>query len=101
MTPHAAAYDSDHDDLDHAAAPATTKPSTIDESRRMWAKKFRDCGIESAELDARILVGHALDLDHAALATSGARILSAAQDRAIAALARRRLAREPVARITG
>jgi release factor glutamine methyltransferase len=101
MTPHAAAYDSDYDDLDHAAAPATTKPSTIDGSRRMWAKKFRDCGIESAELDARILVGHALALDHAALVTSGARILSPAQDRAIAALAQRRLAREPVARITG
>jgi release factor glutamine methyltransferase len=101
MTPYAAVDASDHDGLDHAAAPAAAKPPTVDESRRMWAKKFRACGIESAELDARILIGHALDLDHAALAASGARILSAAQDRAIAALADRRLAREPVARITG
>jgi release factor glutamine methyltransferase len=101
MTPHAAVGGSGHDNLDHAAAPAAAKPPTVDESRRMWAKKFRASGIESAELDARILVGHALDLDHAALAASGARILSAAQDRAIAVLAARRLACEPVARITG
>jgi release factor glutamine methyltransferase len=67
----------------------------------MWAKRFRACGIESAELDARVLIGHALDLDHGTLAASGARILSAAEDRTMAALAQRRLAREPVARITG
>ena len=100
MTPHAA-MDGDRDDLDHAAAPAAEKPRTVDESRRMWAKKFRACGIESAELDARVLIGHALDLDHATLASSGARVLGAAQSRAIAALAQRRLAREPVARIIG
>ena len=98
MTPRAAP---DHADLDHAAAPAEMNPHTIDDARRMWAKRFRACGIESAELDARVLIGHALDLDHGTLAASGARILSAAEDRTMAALAQRRLAREPVARITG
>lgn len=99
MTPQAALDGSDHDGLDAAAA--ATKPVTVDESRRIWARKFRACGIESAELDARILIGHALDLDHAALAASGTRTLTAAQARTIAALAQRRLGREPVARITG
>ena len=101
MTPQAALEGSHYDGLDPAAAPAATKPVTVDESRRIWAKKFRACGIESAELDARILIGHALDLDHTALAASGTRTLTAAQARTIAALAQRRLAREPVARITG
>lgn len=74
---------------------------TIGQARRAWAARFRDCGIESPDLDARILIGHALGFDHAALAAAAARPLSAAEQSAIAALARRRLAREPVARIVG
>ena len=55
----------------------------------------------SPELDARLLVGHALGLDHAALAAQSGRALGAAEMDAIAALAARRLAHEPVARILG
>jgi release factor glutamine methyltransferase len=73
---------------------------TIAEARRMWAAKFRDCAIESPELDARILIGQALGLDHAAVAAA-ARELSVAEQTAIAILARRRLAHEPIARIVG
>jgi len=76
-------------------------PLPIASVRRAWAAKFRACGIESAELDARILVGHALGLDHAALAAASSRPLNAAEQSAIAALAHRRMAREPVARIIG
>jgi release factor glutamine methyltransferase len=46
-------------------------------------------------------VGHALGLDHAALAAQAARALTAAESDAVAALAARRLTREPVARIIG
>ena len=74
---------------------------TVAGARRMLAEKFRASGIDSPELDARILVGHALSLDHAALAAAGARVLIADEKDAIAALAQRRLAREPVARIVG
>ena len=84
-----------------AAASGVMKHLTVDDSRRIWAKKFRAGGIDSPELDARVLIGHALGLDHATLAASGTRNLSAEQHRAIAATAERRLAREPVARITG
>jgi len=84
-----------------AAASGVMKHLTVDDSRRIWAKKFRAGGIDSPDLDARVLIGHALGLDHATLAASGTRILSAEQHRAIAATAERRLAREPVARITG
>jgi release factor glutamine methyltransferase len=70
-------------------------------ARRAWAAEFRARGIDSPELDARLLVGHVLGLDHAALAAAGARVLGAEEASAIAALAHRRLAREPVARIIG
>jgi release factor glutamine methyltransferase len=74
---------------------------TVTGARRALAKNFRAAGIDSAELDARILVGHVLALDHAALAAASARRLDADERDAIAALERRRLAREPVARIIG
>lgn len=74
---------------------------TIAQARRALAAKFRAAGIESPELDARILIGHALSLDHAALAAADTRRLDAADEDAVAALARRRMAREPTARIVG
>lgn len=83
-----------------AAAHDMSAP-TIDEVRRAWAAKFGAAGIDSPELDARLLVGHALGLDHAALAAAAARRLTAKQANAVGALAERRLGREPVARIIG
>jgi release factor glutamine methyltransferase len=74
---------------------------TIDQARRRLAQALRQHGLDSADLDARLLVGHALSLDHAALARESGRALTAAEADAIAVLAARRLAREPVARIIG
>jgi release factor glutamine methyltransferase len=70
-------------------------------ARRLLAQKFRQHGLDTPELDARILIGHALGLDHAALVAQSGRLLVAAEKEAIAALATRRLACEPVARILG
>jgi release factor glutamine methyltransferase len=75
--------------------------ATISAARRRLTDAFRAAGIDTPELDARILVGHALGLDHAALVARAERELTAAESDAVAALARRRLAREPVARIVG
>jgi release factor glutamine methyltransferase len=74
---------------------------TIADARRNWARKFREHGVDSPELDASILIGHALGLDRAALAASPSRRLSSGEEEAIGALARRRLTHEPVARIIG
>jgi release factor glutamine methyltransferase len=74
---------------------------SVADARRAWAAEFRAADLDSPELDARILVGHALGFDHAALAASGARSLGAGEESAIAVLAHRRLAHEPVARIIG
>src|ERR1700729_4352084 len=71
------------------------------EVRRALAAKFHAAGLNSPGLDSRILVGHALGLDHAALAAAAARKLKADGQTAFAALATRRLPGEPVARILG
>jgi release factor glutamine methyltransferase len=78
-----------------------TPDYTVDGMRPALARLFRDAGLESPSADARILVGHALGLDHTALASAGDRRISVKESDTIAALARRRLAREPVARIVG
>jgi release factor glutamine methyltransferase len=70
-------------------------------ARRLLAQSFRAHGLDSANLDARLLVGHALGLDHAALVTQAERALTSAEADAVAAILARRLAREPVARIVG
>ena len=83
-----------------ATAAADTALS-VAAARRRLAQSFRDAGLDTPDLDARILVGHALALDHAALAAQADRRLTDQEAEAIAALARRRLGREPVARIVG
>ena len=89
-----------------AAAPPTAQQAkpparTIDAARRAHAEKLAAAGLDSPQLDARILIGHALGLDQAALLAASQRLLSADEESAIAALMERRLAREPVARIVG
>jgi release factor glutamine methyltransferase len=74
---------------------------TAAEVRRALTAKFHAAGLDSPDLDSRILIGHALGLDHAALAAAATRRLGADEENAIAALASRRLTGEPVARILG
>jgi release factor glutamine methyltransferase len=75
--------------------------ASIDAARRRLAREFREGGLDAPELDARIIVGHALGLDHTALAAQSSRRLASEEAGAIAALSARRLKREPVARILG
>lgn len=81
--------------------PALAGGTRIGRARRVVADAFRHAGLESADLDARLLIGHALGLDHAGLAAAAEDLLDPIQAERITALAERRLAREPVARITG
>jgi release factor glutamine methyltransferase len=83
------------------AATGAGPAPTVADARRGWAEKFRAAGVDSPELDARILVGHALGLDRSSLAGAAAHRLDEKDEDAIAALACRRLNREPVARIVG
>lgn len=81
--------------------PGLAPGMTIAAARRVLTQAFREAGLDSADLDARLLVGQALGLGHAALASNGQRQLADEELSAVAALAKRRLAHEPVARIVG
>jgi release factor glutamine methyltransferase len=83
------------------AKPDGPDPRTVAEARRALAARFRAGGLDTPDLDARILVGHALGLDHAAIAAAATRRLGADEESGIAAFANRRLTGEPVARIVG
>jgi release factor glutamine methyltransferase len=74
---------------------------TVGAARRLAAQALRQAGIDTAELDARILTGHAVELDHAALIAHGDRTLEDTQSAALNDMLQRRLRGEPVARIVG
>jgi release factor glutamine methyltransferase len=77
------------------------KGLSVDAARRALATQLKDSNIESPDLDARLLIGAALHLDHTGLAAQAARQITDDEAEAIAHLAQRRIAREPVARILG
>ncbi|WP_315723899.1 MULTISPECIES: peptide chain release factor N(5)-glutamine methyltransferase [unclassified Bradyrhizobium] len=75
--------------------------ATIDAARRTLAARLAAAGLDSPELDARLLVGHAMQLDLTGLVMHGQRHLSQEDAQRLDVLAVRRLAGEPVARILG
>jgi release factor glutamine methyltransferase len=74
---------------------------TVDAARRMLNARLRTSAIDSAELDARILVGAALGLDLTGVISAANRVLTSNESMRLEDLARRRLAGEPIARILG
>jgi len=64
-------------------------------------KKLSDSGIETADLDARLLVQAATGIDHAGMIMAPERLLSSGEIVAIEEMLQRRLRREPVSRILG
>jgi len=74
---------------------------SIDAARRALAARLKSSAIDSAELDARILIGAMLNLDLTGMITEAARPLTGDESSRLESFARRRLAGEPVARIVG
>ena len=74
---------------------------TVEAARRALAARFRKDKIDSAELDARMLVGAALGLDLTGMIAAASRLVTGDQSAMIEDFAHRRLAGEPVARILG
>jgi release factor glutamine methyltransferase len=72
---------------------------TVDAARRAVAARFKSGQIDSAELDARILVGAVLGLDLTGIIAAANRCLTSEEATRLEDFARRRLAGEPVARI--
>jgi release factor glutamine methyltransferase len=72
---------------------------TVEAARRKLTARFKSADVDSAELDARILVGAALNLNLTGLIAAAARPVTPDQATRLEDFARRRLAGEPVARI--
>jgi release factor glutamine methyltransferase len=72
---------------------------TVDSVRRALTARFKSGQIDSAELDARILVGAVLGLDLTGMIAAANRPLTSAEAARLEDFARRRLDGEPVARI--
>jgi release factor glutamine methyltransferase len=81
--------------------PESKQRQTVDVARRVLAARFNKASLDSAELDARLLLGAALRLDLTGLIASGARLLTASEAERVETFAARRLRGEPVARILG
>jgi release factor glutamine methyltransferase len=74
---------------------------TVDAARRALTARFKSGGIDSAELDARMLVGAVLGLDLTGMITAAERIVTSGEALGLEDFTRRRFAGEPVARILG
>jgi release factor glutamine methyltransferase len=79
----------------------TLAGQTVETARRALTTRFRTHAIDSAELDARILVGAALGLDLTGVIAAAGRLVTATEAARLEDFARRRLTGEPVARILG
>jgi release factor glutamine methyltransferase len=75
--------------------------NTVEAARRTLSARFNTAGIESAELDARLLIGAVLRLDLTGLIVAASRQITDAESAELESLAARRLNGEPVARILG
>ena len=82
-----------------AAAPFPEQ--TVESTRRRLAAQFRAHDIDSAELDARILVGAVTGLDLTTLISAARRLVTVDEWSHLEEYAQRRIAGEPVARILG
>jgi release factor glutamine methyltransferase len=74
---------------------------SIETARRLLTARFEAAGIDSAALDARMLIGAVLQLDLTGLIAQGLRQLTVDDTARLDAFARRRIAGEPIARILG
>jgi release factor glutamine methyltransferase len=78
-----------------------TAGQTVETARRSLTARLKSNAVESAELDARILVGAVLGLDLTGLIAAANRPITAEEAARLEQLAHRRVAGEPVARILG
>jgi release factor glutamine methyltransferase len=74
---------------------------SVDAARRDLAQRFKSAQFDTPELDARLLVGAATELDLTGLTLAAQRPLARDEASRLAGLVQRRLQHEPVARILG
>ena len=74
---------------------------TLSQIRRTASERLAAAGVDTADLDARLLVEHATGFDQAGLIANGDAPLSEAAAARFEALLERRIAREPMSHILG
>ncbi|MGB8401339.1 MAG: peptide chain release factor N(5)-glutamine methyltransferase [Bradyrhizobium sp.] len=74
---------------------------SVEAARRSLTSRFKSGGVDSAELDARMLAGAVLALDLTGMIAAANRRLTVEESARLEVLAQRRLSGEPVARILG
>lgn len=74
---------------------------TLKEAQAEVARRLSAAGVDSARLDARLLLAEAIGVDSAYIFSYPERVLDAAESERLEALVARREAREPLARILG
>jgi release factor glutamine methyltransferase len=74
---------------------------SVETARRALTTRLKSAAIDSAELDARMLLGSVLGLDLTGMIGSARRALTVSEAAQLEALASRRLKGEPIARILG
>lgn len=79
----------------------STEPASIESLLAEARRRLRAAGIESAGLEARLLVGHQLDMDAAGLIAHGEDVLSGAQIDAARSLIAQRVSGRPIAYLLG
>ena len=74
---------------------------TLSEFLTLAATRLQQAGVDQPRIDARLLIGHALNLDRAQMLSQATRILTQEEIARVTPLLDRRAQREPVARILG
>jgi release factor glutamine methyltransferase len=80
---------------------STAAGPAVEAARRKLAERFRNGAIDSADLDARLLIGDVLGLDLTGMIAAANQTLTPSESDRLESFAQRRLAGEPVARILG
>jgi len=76
-------------------------PGSVGAAVNSAIEEFERAGVETPRLDARVLAAHALGIELAAVFGRPERLLDGSESKRLAAMVRRRKAREPLARIIG
>jgi release factor glutamine methyltransferase len=83
------------------APEAAARPVTLGRAIQALSRRFRQAGLVTAQLDARLLAAEACGLSHEEAIVRGSLPLRSGESQRLAGFAARRLAGEPVSRIVG
>ena len=85
----------------HKTLGSPVQSITLEQKVRVCARRLAEAGVETADLDARLIVAHGTGKSSEDLVRDACNSLDSLQEEAISDLLNRRLAREPLGYVTG